>query len=189
MEWTPLPDINADAHQPEDVLAAGLAAMPAAPRDAGEVVLLVARRADSARALPQRVRLTAAGGMPGDRWGDKPERSPDNQITVMHAGVGELVANGQPLSLFGDNLTVTLDLSADALPAGTRLRAGDALLEVTAEPHTGCDRYAARFGIAALKFISAKARQPLQLRGLHVRVVEDGDVWVGAPITVTARPA
>lgn len=189
MQWQPLPDIQADTHQTEEALSAGLAALPPAPREAGEVVLLLARRADSARSLPARARLTAAGGMPGDRWRDKPDRKPGAQITVMQADVGALIANGQPMGLFGDNLVVNLDLSAESLPAGTRLRAGDALLEVTDEPHTGCKKYAARFGHAALKFISAKARQPLQLRGLHVRVIEDGDVWVGAPITVTARPA
>lgn len=187
MQWQPLPEIDPTTHQSPEALAAGLAALPASPRDVGEVVFLVSRGPDSARWIPERVRLTGEG-MPGDRWADKPDRKPGAQLAVMNAAVGALVANGQPFSMFGDNLVVTLDLSAEAMPTGTRLRAGDALLEVTDEPHTGCSKYAARFGAQALKFISAPARKRLQLRGLYVRVVTDGDIWVGAPITVTSRP-
>ena len=56
MQWQPLPDIQADTHQTEEALSAGLAALPPAPREAGEVVLLLARRADSARSLPARAK-------------------------------------------------------------------------------------------------------------------------------------
>ena len=43
--------------------------------------------------------------------------------------------------LAGDQLYVDLDLSVDNLPAGTRLAIGEAVLEVTEEPHTGCDKF------------------------------------------------
>ena len=52
----------------------------------------------------------------------------------MRADVARLIADGQDLSLFGDNLLVELDLSVENLPAGTRLRIGTALCEVTPLP-------------------------------------------------------
>ena len=62
------------------------------------------------------------------------------------APAGYDIANGQPLFLFGDNLLVELDVSPANLPTGTRLQVGTALCEVTPKPHTGCGKFAARFG-------------------------------------------
>jgi hypothetical protein len=40
-----------------------------------------------------------------------------------------LIANRQPLGLFGDSLFLELDLSRENLPTGSRLRIGGATLE------------------------------------------------------------
>jgi MOSC domain-containing protein YiiM len=63
--------------------------------------------------------------------------------------VAELIANGQPLVVFGDNLFVELDLSGKNLPTGTRLRVGGALVEVTPKPHNGCRTFNARFRVVS----------------------------------------
>ena len=84
------------------------------------------RRADGVRETPERTRLSPDDGVPGDDWSRRPPRDPEAQLAVMRRDVAELIANGQPLTLFGDNLFVDLDLSAANLPAGTRLRVGDA---------------------------------------------------------------
>ena len=155
-----------------------------AVRDAGRVVLLVARPSGDHRATPKRSHLSAETGMTGDRWGAKPGTTPDNQITAIRSGVAEIIANGQALTLFGDNLFLDLDLSEANLPAGTRLRAGEALLEVTREPHDGCLKFRGRFGADALRVVSKRAATRPNLRGIHLKVVEDGDVCVGDEVRV-----
>jgi MOSC domain-containing protein YiiM len=124
----------------------------------------------------------------GDRWAQRENPNPSSQITVMRADVARLFANGQPLSLFGDNLLVELDLSPANLPTGTQLRVGTALCEVTPQPHTGCGKFAARFGQDAREVTAAPAFQDRRLRGLYIRVLEPGEVGPGDPIRVLSRP-
>ena len=57
--------------------------------------------------------------------------------------------------LAGDQLYVDLDLSGENLPPGTRLALGSAVLEVTDEPHTGCKKFTARFGLDAMAFVNS----------------------------------
>ena len=119
------------------------------PTDVGTLTLIVARGDDGHRETPERAVLTPEGGVPGDAWlRDSPEKL-DAQITMMRSDVARLLANGQLLSLFGDNLLVDLDLSVANLPAGSRLRLGRALLEVTPAPgarlHFADDRHSVGF--------------------------------------------
>jgi len=81
--------------------------------------------------------------------------------------------------LAGDQLYVDLDLSRANLPPGTRLRIGSALIEVTAEPHTGCKKFAARFGVEAVRFVSTPVGKSNCLRGINARVVEAGTIRRG----------
>jgi MOSC domain-containing protein YiiM len=74
---------------------------------------------------------------------------------------------------------VDLDLSDDNLPAGTRLRIGSAVIEVSAQPHTGCAKFVSRFGVDALNFVNAAERKPLHLRGINTRIVRPGVIRVG----------
>jgi MOSC domain-containing protein YiiM len=104
----------------------------------------------------------------------------------MRRDVAELIAPDQPLPLFGDNLLVDFDLSRTHLPTGSRLRLGDALVEVTALPHDGCRKFAERFGLDALQFVHARPPRGENLRGIHVRVIEGGELAVGAPIRVVS---
>jgi MOSC domain-containing protein YiiM len=99
-----------------------------------------------------------------------------------------LIANGQPAALFGDNLFLDLDLSAANLPAGSRVRVGRALLEVTPKPHNGCQKFRARFGDGALRLTAMAARRPRNLRGIYMRVVEEGEVRVEDAAVVVSRP-
>jgi MOSC domain-containing protein YiiM len=130
------------------------------------------------------VRLSREEGVPGDGWTRRPPRDPEAQLAVMRRDVAELIANGQPLTLFGDNLFVDLDVSAANLPAGTRLRVGGALVEMTAKPHDGCSKFKGRFGQDALRFVQAPSTRSSNLRGVYWKVLEPGDVCVGDPIEV-----
>jgi hypothetical protein len=174
---------------PLAALVDGLTGLPPAPRDRGRVLGLVTRVQGGRREMPARVILTAAGGMPGDGWLRKSPDKPEAQLAVMQQGVAELIANGQPLALFGDNLFLDLDLSAANLPIGSRLRAGAVLLEVTPKAHNGCVKFKGRFGDDALRFVSHPERRPRNLRGIYLRVIEDGEVACGDAVEVIARPS
>jgi MOSC domain-containing protein YiiM len=174
-------------HRPLSELEAALRALPAAPKDVGRVALIVRRRPDHVRETPASARLTAADGVSGDDWSRRPPRDPAAQLAVMRRDVAELIAHGQPLTLFGDNLLVDLDLSAANLPTGSRLRVGGALLEVTPKPHNGCIKFRARFGEGALRFVQAPPTRDQNLRGIYWKVVEPGEVGVGARIEVLSR--
>lgn len=175
-------------HLPLAELQARFRALPPAPKDAGRLTLIVRRPVKDAREVLTRVRLTPAAGLPGDAWGSKPSPDPTAQLTVMQTAVAELIANGQPLALFGDNLFVDLDLSVANLPVGSRLRVGGAVVEVTPMPHDGCRKFHARFGPDALRFVNAKPTRSLNLRGIYWRVIEPGEVEIGSPVMVLSRP-
>jgi MOSC domain-containing protein YiiM len=123
--------------------------------------------------------VTVEGGLVGDRWA-RGRRDLDAQITLMNVRVAELI--GGPLDLPGDNFQVDLDLSEEALPVGTRLRLGEALLEVSPAPHTGCKKFRERFGLDALTWVND--HRDRRLRGMNCRVLEAGTVAVGDPVAV-----
>ena len=159
----------------------------APPKDVGKLSLIVARGDDGQRQTPERTVLSVNGGVPDDAWlRDCPDKI-DAQITVMRADVARLIANGQPLSLFGDNLLVDLDLSVANLPTGSRLCLGSALLEVTPESHTGCLKFRQRFGGDALRFTAERRFRDLRLRGIYVKTVEQGEIAWGDSIEVLSR--
>jgi len=191
-----MPEQGSEAYGPEGDAATHRAlldletrwrSLPAPGKDAGVVALIVYRRPDGVRETPQRVSLSREEGVPGDGWSRRPPRDPEAQLAVMRRDVAELIANGQPLTLFGDNLFVDLDLSAANLPTGSRLRVGRAIVAVTAKPHNGCRKFNGRFGGDALRFVQQKPTRDQNLRGIYWRVAEPGELCVGDPIEVLSR--
>jgi MOSC domain-containing protein YiiM len=168
-------------------LRRALADLPAAPKDIGRVASIVRRMDLGRREAPDRLQLTPEAGVPGDAWSRQRRPDPDAQIAVMQADVARLIANGQPLELFGDQLFLELDLSVDNLPPGSRLRVGDATMEVTPMPHNGCGKFRARFGPDAVELVSDPQLRHRNLRGIYLRVVEPGDVAIGDPVGVISR--
>lgn len=101
------------------------------------------------------------------------------QLNVINSRFIELIAgpDRDAWALAGDQLYLDLDLSVEALPAGSRLAIGErAVIEVTDQPHTGCAKFAARFGRDAHKMVWTEEGRQLRLRGLNARVL------IGAPI-------
>jgi len=158
-----------------------------APRDRGRVRFVVKRAPDKTRDVLDWVELRPATGIPGDAWGRHPAPDPIAELTVMEIRVAELIANGQPVTVFGDNLFMDLDLSNQNLPTGSRLRVGEALLEVTPKPHNGCRKFAARFGQDALRFVSKRELRHRNLRGIYMRVLEGGRIAPGVSVEVLSR--
>ena len=157
----------------------------AAPSDAGVVELIVRRPAVDEREVVEEAELDLEDGLVGDNWSSRGRSRgrPANrkaQVTVMSArAIAVAAGERERWPLAGDQLYVDLDLSGDNLPPGTRLAVGAAVLEVTAEPHTGCKKFAARFGLETLEFFNSPEGRALNLRGINTRVVQPGSVRRG----------
>ncbi len=181
MEW------EAVKHLTTEELEAGLVDIRSAPTDAGVLELIVRRPKVGQREVLQEGRLDVSEGLVGDTWrmrksGRTADGSPhrDMQLNIMNARAAALVAGEKSRwSLAGDQLYVDMDLSAANLPAGTRLLLGTAVIEVTDQPHTGCAKFVARFGVDAMRFVNSPVGRELCLRGINARVVEGGTIRVG----------
>lgn len=179
------------AHLSRDELAAGLDEILNSPGDRGVLKAVVIRPETNARLSLQRCELSPARGVHGDNWAEgcwmtlpdgRPH--PDVQVAIMNARTIALIAQEEARwALAGDNLYVDLDLSAANLPPGTRLAIGSALLEITAVPHNGCAKFAARFGVEATRFVNSREGKRLHLRGIYARIVQPGAIAVGDLVT------
>jgi MOSC domain-containing protein YiiM len=157
------------------------------PKDRGALRAIVIRPETDARSAFQQCELSPELGVHGDNWAKGCWMSlpdgrphPDVQVTIMNARTIALIAQDEARwPLAGDNLFIDLDLSTDNLPPGTRLSVGTALLEITAVPHKGCSKFAARYGVDATRFVNSRDGLRLHLRGIYARIVERGLITVG----------
>jgi MOSC domain-containing protein YiiM len=176
------------AHGTTDEFVAALDTLRASPLDHGAVELIVRRPAVDERELLDEAELSTDAGVVGDTWRDRGSRqTPDGsaetnrQLTIMNARAIALFA-GEDRTRWaeaGDQLFVDINLSDDNLPPGTCMQLGTAVIEVTAEPHNGCAKFAARFGQDAARFVNSPAGKELHLRGINARVVQAGTVAHG----------
>jgi hypothetical protein len=168
-------------------LEAGLDNIMASPKDHGLLELIVKRPEVDARESVAEGHLDVAEGLVGDNWLRRGSRhmpngaaDPEMQLNIMNARVVKLVAHDAARrELAGDQLYVDMDLSGKNLPPGTRLSIGDAIIEVTEPPHTGCKKFAARFGVDAMVFVNTGLGKQLNFRGINAKVVQSGDIKVG----------
>jgi MOSC domain-containing protein YiiM len=174
-------------HRSLEELEAGLPRILESPPDRGPLELIVCRPAVDERKVLFRAQLDRRDGLVGDGWRKRgsprtPDGSahPEKQLTLMNARVIALLA-GDPerWPLAGDQLYVDLDLSAANLPPGTQLGIGDARIEITPSPHTGCKKFVHRFGVDALKFVNSPTGRERNLRGIYARVLRSGTIRVG----------
>jgi MOSC domain-containing protein YiiM len=169
-------------------LESGWQARAPAPRETGIVRLICLRKGDGIHETPDAVEIREREGLVGDRWVGDAHGDGATAVTLINATVAELVADGrQPLHEAGDNLHVDLDIGLEALPAGSRLAIGDAILRISETPHTGCSKFRDRFGLDALKWVSTPEGRARRLRGVNCSVIQGGTVRIGDPVAVLER--
>ena len=183
-----VPDIpGVLVHATEEELNAGLERIQRAPNDIG-VLLMIVRRPDvDKREIIRTGELDVDRGLVGDNWKERGSTSTpdgqansDAQITIINLRVLELVAQLQERwALSGDQLVIDINLSEENMPPGTRIAIGTAILEVSDKPHTGCAKFAQRFGKDALRFVSTPTAMKLRLRGVNTRIVKSGTIRPG----------
>jgi MOSC domain len=161
------------------------------PDEPGRLEHIVRRPAVDERETVGEARLDATRGLDGDTWFARgSSRTPDGsadpatQVTLISVRVlAAIEPDDERWPLSGDQLEVDLDLSMEALPPGTRLAIGSAILEVSDQPHTGCSKFSARFGSDALRWINAPEGRLARRRGMNARVIRGGTIRAGDPIT------
>jgi len=174
-------------HLNTEELEVGLDHIFESPKDGGVLELIVRRPDVDEREVVEQGRLDTEHGLVGDNWLAKGSRhmpdgnaDPEMQLNIMNARVVALVAEDpdrRPLA--GDQLYVDMDLSSDNLPPGTQLAIGNAIVEVTEPPHTGCRKFAERFGKDAVVFVNSGKGKKLNFRGICAKVVQSGDISSG----------
>jgi len=161
-------------------LEAGLPHIADAPRERGVLEMIVRRPRVGEREVLAVAELSVDAGLVGDRWSLGTERRRGEQLTLMASRAVALLAQSRDRwPLAGDQLYVDLDLSAMHVPPGTRIVIGTAVIEVSAEPHTGCKKFRERYGLDAARFVGSPVGKELQLRGINAQVVTPGTVRVG----------
>ena len=178
-------------HRSTAELEAALPHIREAPGSTGTIELIVRRPAEDAREVLDVAEINDAEGIAGDTWNQRSSPTsadggphPDAQITIMSArAAAAVIGLMERWPLAGDQIYADLDISHETLAAGTQLRLGDAILEVTAKPHRGCAKFAARFGRDALRFVNTGEGRDLRMRGVNCRVVQPGTVRSGDSIT------
>jgi MOSC domain-containing protein YiiM len=149
-----------------------------------QVVSIVYRPQDAETPRPEnhftrvpltRARLVESHGIEGDAKGGSGAR----QLNIMFAeSLAELRSGGfetDPGAL-GEQIVLG-GVPADALTAGTRVKLGEAIIEVGI-PRTGCARF---------EMIQGKPRQSAKGRlGVMARVVLGGEIAVGDSVEVLA---
>jgi hypothetical protein len=174
-------------HLTTEELEAGLDHIRQSPKDMGVLELIVRRPRIDEREVLEEGQLDLVAGLVGDTWSSRGSSRtadgsshPDMQLNIMNARAIDLVAQDKDRwQLAGDQLFIDMDLSADNLPPGTRLAIGSAVIEVTDQPHTGCKKFVARFGLDAMKFVNSPVGKQLHLRGINAKVVQPGVIRVG----------
>ncbi len=178
-------------HFTTEEIQANLAELGESPTDHGTVAMMVSRPAVDERTVIEEAHFDPTIGMFGDNWQARgSSRSadgsalPDAQITLMNSRmIQALTQDPSQWQWAGDQLFVDLDLSTENLPHGTRLAIGSAILEITAMPHNGCDKFTARYGHDAIRFINSKEGRAARRRGIYAKVIQAGTIRTGDTVT------
>lgn len=153
--------------------------------------MLVRRPEIGEREVLETGELDLKVGLVGDNWKTRGSSRttdgfghPEMQINIMNSrSIALLATRKEHWQLAGDQLFIDLHLSDENLPCGSRLKIGEAIIEVTPIPHNGCKKFTARFGVEAVKFVNSEIGKKLHLRGINAKVIKAGKITVGDFVT------
>ena len=156
----------------------------------GSLELIVQRPAVDERVVLSEARLTLEEGLEGDTWNQRGSKRtddggphPDMQLNIMNARMLAAIAQTpERMPLAGDQLIVDMDLSEANIPPWTKLAIGEAVIEITDQPHNGCAKFSQRFGVEAHRFVNSEIGKELKLRGVNARVITSGTIREGDQI-------
>jgi len=153
-----------------------------APKDAAPVAQLCFRPDYGLRTFPERLVLTRAGGIPGERWAKAPwmrlaDGAPDPriQVSILPARIRDLVC-GDRLHP-GDPVIADIDVTHANMPVGTLLQLGTAVVRVSDAFNDACVKWKVRYGVEAKEWVVAHPE--LRLRGILCSIEQDGEVRLG----------
>lgn len=175
-----------------------MAALPhilAAPKTDAPIASLCLRPGYGQRAFPNRITMTRAEGIPGERWLTAPwlklpDGSPDPaiQVSILPVRVMDLVWRDREATPHpGDPIEADLDCALANLPAGSLIQAGSSILRVSGHFNEACAKWKVRYGADARAFIDAPGHPDLRLRGILCAVEQDGAVTLSDRLQVLSR--
>ncbi|MBT3270333.1 MOSC domain-containing protein [Candidatus Poribacteria bacterium] len=183
-----MPDIDhAPMHLTAEQIDARLDWIEASPADSGTLEGICIRPEPNEREELESCLLSPELGVEGDFWVrncwkklEDGSSDPAVQLALMNCRAVDVVAGSRDRWKWaGDQLFVDFDLGEDNLSPGDRLHIGSAVVELSDIPHTGCDLFKARYGMAAVKFINSRTGKEKRLRGVLAQIVQAGTVSVG----------
>jgi hypothetical protein len=171
-------------------LQAALGDILAAPTSGGQIEMLCVRPDYGLRRFVDEIHVSGAHGIAGERWATRPwlrcadgAPHPGIQISILSRRVLDIVWRDRVTTPHpGDTFITDMNLTEANLPAGQKLRAGTAVLQVSDIFNDGCVKWAARYGDVARKWINMPENRALRLRGILCSVVQDGIIRAGDSI-------
>lgn len=171
-------------HRTTEQLESFLDHIHSSPSDSGPIEMIVRRPAEDERETVESGELDPELGLVGDNWSQRGEPRVGAQLTLINSRVLDAVAmERERWPLAGDQIAVDLDLSKGNLPPGSRLQIGEALVEISSIPHTGCAKFAKRYGKEGLRFVNVGEGKERRFRGVYAMVIEGGSFSVGDKVT------
>jgi hypothetical protein len=175
----------------KEQLEAGLDELLKSPFDNGILEMLVRRPKIGEREVLQTGELDLEVGLIGDNWKTRGSSRttdsfghPEMQLNIMNSrAIALLAQEKERWQLAGDQLFIDFNLSDENLPVGSRLKIGEAIIEVTPIPHNGCKKFTERFGVEAVEFVNSEIGKKFHLRGINAKVIKAGKITVGDSVT------
>lgn len=167
-----------------------LSSMPAGNPEEGTIELLVVRPQPGLRREMSEIRVCLDAGVMGDYWNLVTPHYLPAQVTAIRWEVLDHLSGrtGLPMSASGDNLVIRgMDVSENNLPVGSLIRMGEAVLQVTADPHLSCRRFSDRFGVDAARAVRTQVGRSRRWRGMHLQVHKPGVIKIGSLVSVESR--
>jgi len=168
-------------------LQAAIPHILAAPKNNAPIEQLCLRPDFGKRNFVDKMQLTRAHGIPGERWNYAPwlkledgSADPRIQVSILGTRVLDLVWRDRENTLHpGDSFMADMDFSEQNMPVGTLLNIGSSTLRVSDKFNNACVKWKVRYGTDAKDWIVRPENITHRLRGVLCEVVRDGWVKTG----------